>query len=81
MQKHSEWLSNRGYIQHIKVLTKIQHRRSQNISKTLLLNKALGSTSPERFSHNSNHKRDKSSDSPNFTRSKDLRSKDNITMR
>lgn len=28
MQKHQEWLSNRGYIQHLNVLTKIYTRRS-----------------------------------------------------
>ena len=39
MQKHNEWLSNRGYIQHIKVLTKIQNRRAYRAAKTLLVNK------------------------------------------
>jgi hypothetical protein len=26
MQKHTEWLSNRGYAQHLTVLTKIKER-------------------------------------------------------
>lgn len=80
MQKHNEWLSNRGYVQHIKVLTKIQNRRIQNNSKTLLVNKQ-GSISHERFSHNSNHKRDQTDDSPTFVRSKENKTKDNISMR
>jgi hypothetical protein len=45
MQKHNEWLSNRGYIQHINVLTKIKNRRMQNSSKTLLVNKPQHSNS------------------------------------
>jgi len=35
MQKHNEWLSNRGYIQHLQVLQKIQARKTQNTGKTL----------------------------------------------
>ena len=27
MQKHNEWVSNRGYIQHLEVLTKIGSRK------------------------------------------------------
>lgn len=29
MQKHNDWLSNRGYIQHLQVLKKIQVRKAQ----------------------------------------------------
>lgn len=35
MQKHQEWLSNRGYLQHLNVLTKIQTRRSPSQGRLL----------------------------------------------
>lgn len=35
MQQHQQWLSNRGYLQHLNVLTKIQTRRTPSQPKLI----------------------------------------------
>ena len=32
MQKHNEWVSNKGYLRHLEVLSKISHRKAQSLN-------------------------------------------------
>lgn len=34
MQKHNEWLSNKGYLRHMEVLNKISQRKAHSLNRT-----------------------------------------------
>lgn len=46
MQKHNEWLSNKGYLRHLEVLSKISQRKTHSLNRTCPLKPRLNDTHP-----------------------------------